>query len=185
MLIAREKERENVVEFILYMWQMEDLVRGNNLDLDAVMQKFFSEKTPESIRQEYKNWFKTLIDEMVERGLEKTGHVQSVLKYMDALEELHKSLITTYQDKDYIKLYDNSREDIKSLRQKGMSPEMDEIEVCLVGLYGILLLRMSQTPISADTERAIQSIGKMMSYLSDAFRKRNDGSLKFPNEMNN
>ena len=43
----REKERENIAEYILYMWQMEDLVRGNNMDLSKVLSSIFIGKESE------------------------------------------------------------------------------------------------------------------------------------------
>ncbi|NJM15399.1 MAG: DUF4924 family protein [Bacteroidales bacterium] len=36
MLIAKEKRNENVAEYILYMWQLEDLLRGCNFDINIV-----------------------------------------------------------------------------------------------------------------------------------------------------
>ena len=43
MLIAQQKRKENIVEYILYMWNVEDLIRANGLDMkkidDAVISK--------------------------------------------------------------------------------------------------------------------------------------------------
>ena len=34
MIIARRKRKENIAEYLLYMWQVEDLIRANNFDMD-------------------------------------------------------------------------------------------------------------------------------------------------------
>ncbi|MDE6125714.1 MAG: DUF4924 family protein, partial [Muribaculaceae bacterium] len=36
MIIASKKRKENVAEYILYMWQIEDLIRANKLDIDLI-----------------------------------------------------------------------------------------------------------------------------------------------------
>ena len=36
MLIAREKKKSNIAEYILYMWQVEDMLRGLGLDINRV-----------------------------------------------------------------------------------------------------------------------------------------------------
>ena len=36
MIISREKRKENIAEYLLYMWQIEDLIRGCELDLDKI-----------------------------------------------------------------------------------------------------------------------------------------------------
>ena len=35
MIIARRKRKENIAEYLLYMWQVEDLIRANNFDMDS------------------------------------------------------------------------------------------------------------------------------------------------------
>ena len=36
MIIAREKRRNNIAEYVLYMWQIEDLIRANELDMQRL-----------------------------------------------------------------------------------------------------------------------------------------------------
>ena len=36
MYIASQKRKENIAEYLLYMWQIEDLIRANGLDLDKI-----------------------------------------------------------------------------------------------------------------------------------------------------
>ena len=36
MIIARRKRKENIAEYLLYMWQVEDLIRANNFDMDSI-----------------------------------------------------------------------------------------------------------------------------------------------------
>ena len=36
MFIAKQKRKENIAEYLLYMWQIEDLIRANNCDIDKI-----------------------------------------------------------------------------------------------------------------------------------------------------
>lgn len=36
MIIARQKRKENIAEYLLYMWQVEDLIRANKFDMDSI-----------------------------------------------------------------------------------------------------------------------------------------------------
>ena len=36
MLVAREKKKSNIAEYVLYMWQVEDMLRALNLDMGMV-----------------------------------------------------------------------------------------------------------------------------------------------------
>ena len=36
MIIASQKRRENIAEYLLYMWQIEDLIRANGLDINKI-----------------------------------------------------------------------------------------------------------------------------------------------------
>ena len=36
MIIAKKKKSENIAEYILYMWQIEDLIRAYNLNIKEI-----------------------------------------------------------------------------------------------------------------------------------------------------
>ncbi len=36
MIIASQKRKENIAEYLIYMWQIEDIIRANNLDIDKI-----------------------------------------------------------------------------------------------------------------------------------------------------
>ena len=38
MLVASQKRKENIAEYLLYMWQVEDIVRAFNLDIERIRQ---------------------------------------------------------------------------------------------------------------------------------------------------
>ena len=185
MLIAREKEKNNIAEFILYMWQMEDLVRGCNMDLQTVMSKVFPDESDQAQMMEYAQWFALLIEDMQHQGVVKEGHLKNVRTYMKSVESLHHALLTVYQDSAYISQYKKADPYIKDLRRKINVKDLPETEVCLVGLYGYLMLRIRQAEISEETKEAMDEISLMVALLSNGFNKLKNGELHLPDSLSN
>ena len=55
MIIAQKKKKENIAEYILYMWQVEDLIRAYKFSIDEIEQNVISrfEQTP-SVKKKLK-----------------------------------------------------------------------------------------------------------------------------------
>ena len=67
MLIANQKQQENIAEYILYMYQVEDVVRAYNLDLDRLMAEFVGPQiTNPSFTLQYHKWYSSIISQMKE-----------------------------------------------------------------------------------------------------------------------
>ncbi len=186
MLIAREKKKSNIAEYILYMWQIEDIIRGYNFDLakieENVIQHF---DTSLEIKAEMKDWYQDLISQMKSQHIEKSGHLNFLNEYVAELNDLHQMLITAYQDKQYQKIYAETKENMDTLLNKNPGGYSSEIEVCLIGLYGLMTLKLKGTEISEETAKAVQSFGKLVAYLAAKYKAKVEGQLRLPNQMNN
>lgn len=56
MIIARRKRKENIAEYLLYMWQVEDLIRANNFDMDSIRRTVVDRyDQPDDIKEEIAN----------------------------------------------------------------------------------------------------------------------------------
>ena len=42
MFIAHKLRKENICEYLLYMWQIEDLIRAFNLNIDSINERIIS-----------------------------------------------------------------------------------------------------------------------------------------------
>ena len=69
MLIAQKKLHENIAEYILYMYQIEDVIRSYEFDLERIITHFVRPQLPDaSFVAQYEQWYSELIREMkVER----------------------------------------------------------------------------------------------------------------------
>ena len=63
MLIALQKRKENIAEYILYLWQVEDLLRANELSIDRVKSMLVDPYAlPVEQADELLQWYSNLID---------------------------------------------------------------------------------------------------------------------------
>ena len=63
MIIASKKRRENIAEYILYMWQIEDLIRANGLDINKIKTNVIdSFQLDEAQKKEMEQWYESLIE---------------------------------------------------------------------------------------------------------------------------
>jgi len=186
MLIAQHKKQTNIAEYILYMWQIEDVIRSNNFDLsqinDSIIQKFEVEK---DTQYEIKLWYQNLIEQMMKEGLVDKGHLSSVTKYVDELNNLHNSLLTTIQDVEYQNEYVKAKNNIKGLIIKSGGEARNEIEACLIGLYGFLMLKLKQAEVGNETKEAMASFSRLIALLVDRYNKLMKGELQLSKEKNN
>lgn len=186
MLIAKEKEKTNLAEYILYMWQIEDLVRFNAFDLeqiyDTIIAKF---NVSDELKAEMKLWYKNIIEQMMKQGISEKGHLDYINTRIEELNNLHNSLLTTIQDKDYQNQYIKTSANIKSLMEKANNEAKNEIHACLIGLYGFLVLKLKNEPIGEATKEAINSFSGLLSILTNRYNKLQKGELKFSDEINN
>ena len=106
MLIAKEKEKNNIAEYILYMWQVEDIIRSNNFDLDRITESVINQfNSPDEVKYDMKLWYQNLISQMMKEGIAEKGHLSKTLHYAEELNNLHNSLLTTIQDVKYQEQY--------------------------------------------------------------------------------
>ena len=63
MTTAEEKRDQHIVEYILYLWQMEDLVRAVNLDLTALRSHLSAAYQGDRLESELM-WFAELIQSL-------------------------------------------------------------------------------------------------------------------------
>jgi len=186
MLIAQEKEKTNIAEYILYMWQIEDIIRSHDFDLtqitDSVISKFNADK---EVQYDMKLWYQNLIEQMMQQGISDKGHLKSTTKHLQALNNLHNSLLTTMQDLKYQEAYLAAKDNINNFIIKSGGESVTEIQACLNGLYGFLLLRLKKTEISSATKEAMDTFSKLLAVLVDRYNKLQKGELSFPQEKSN
>ncbi len=182
MFIAKEIRKTSIAEYILYMWQLEDLIRAYDCSLSRISNEYISKFNYTDEQKAAENeWFGNLIRMMNEEGKRKKGHLNINKVTLQDLSDLHQQLLASDNFPFYNAEYYKVLPFIVELRNKG-DKDVDEIETCLNVLYGIMMLRMQKKEISADTERAVKEITTFIGMLSDYYIKNRDEGLDFGNE---
>lgn len=178
MIVAQEKRKNNISEFILYMWQVEDLIRALNFDLLNIETTLVAQyQTNEKQKQEISDWYNNLALMMQKEQVQKVGHLQFLTNLVNDLNLFHLALISQNIDAEYSMLYADIKGDIELVRQKSGRAHHD-IEVALNTLYLILMLKMKNKEVSEGTQKAVWKFGNFMGQLSKLFKAYEAGDLE-------
>lgn len=182
MFIAQELRKKSIAEYLLYMWQMEDLIRAYDCSLARIRREYIDrfDYTDEQ-KDEETDWFGNLIRMMNEEGRRQERHLQINKIIVKDLADLHNRLMLSGKFPFYNAEYYKVLPFIVELRNKG-DKEVNEIENCLDALYGVMLLRLQQKPVSDETESAIKEITTFIGMLSDYYIKDRTEGLDFGDE---
>ena len=180
MLVAQQKQQENIAEYILYMYQIEYVIRAYRFDLEEIMEHYVRPQLPdESFLPQYRRWYTSLINEMQSAKIEKIGHLPSLSEVMIELSYLHTTLLSATKDPKYIGIFDIASVNIAEFKEKSNLKEKNDVEIAFHAMYMKLLLRLQKKEISAETEEAFDSMRIMLAYLSRGYHKMKAGDLDF------
>ena len=183
MFIAKELRKKSIAEYLLYMWQIEDIIRAMGCSLPLIRKAYinkFTDYTDEQKEDEI-DWFGNLVRMMNEEGKRDQGHLNINDIIVRDLVDLHQRLLQSNRFPIYNAEYYKVLPFIVELRGKG-DKNISEIETCLDALYGIMVLRMQKKEISPETEHAIKEISTFIGMLSDYYLKNETEGLDFGEE---
>ena len=183
MFIAKQLRKKSIAEYLLYMWQIEDIIRAMGCSLPLIRKAYinkFTDYTDEQKEDEI-DWFGNLVRMMNEEGKRDQGHLNINDIIVRDLVDLHQRLLQSNRFPIYNAEYYKVLPFIVELRGKG-DKNISEIETCLDALYGIMMLRMQKKEISPETEHAIKEISTFIGMLSDYYLKNETEGLDFGEE---
>lgn len=167
MYIASRLRKENIAQYVLYMWQIEDIIRAYGLDIDRIDNDIIS-KFPEEQRKGLYEWYDSLIDMMRREEVTGKGHLQMNRNLIGHLADLNRRIL-----EDPAPRFDAYRKEfyatlpfIVELRAKAGEDRAGEIETCFNALYGTLMLRLQKKEISRPTTDAMDQISRFIGMLS-------------------
>ena len=163
MFLAQKLRNQSISAYLIYMYQVEDLVRAYGLDADRIAAEYlprfgYDEK---KLRQA-SEWYESLAQMMREEGKEEKGHVRVVQNTLDLLEDHHQELLADNDEHEYRAAYYKALPQIVALRAQGNNKDKHEMENCIDALYGATLLRMQGKELSAGTQAALRPISDLL-----------------------
>ena len=163
MFLAQKLRNQSISAYLIYMYQVEDLVRAYGLDADRIATEYlprfgYDEK---QLRQA-SEWYESLAQMMREEGKEEKGHIRVVQNTLDLLEDHHQELLADNDEHEYRAAYYKALPQIVALRAQGNNKDKHEMENCIDALYGATLLRMQGKELSAGTQAALRPISDLL-----------------------
>jgi hypothetical protein len=171
MIIAQQKRTENIAEYILYMYQVEDMIRANQLNLDGIEETLINKFEVEyEVKREMREWYKTLITMMLDEKKEVSGHLNILNSTVEQLSEMHHQILDEGVDTGYKETHQKARPHLEALRMRSGHARESDIQVALNGLYGLLILKLKKTPITEETSKAFATIRELVAELSSRYK---------------
>ena len=145
-------KKNNIAEYILYLWQIEDYLRAFPEQAEA--------------NQELQNLNNMMHQENIMEG----GHLQLAQNALTELEDLHNDLLD--QEATYRAAMIRLTPALNILKSKTDRPTMSDVEACLILLYQIMLLKLKKSPISSETEQVQKQATQVLQYLSKTYKEQ-------------
>lgn len=142
-------KKENIAEYILYLWQLEDYLRA------------FPEAAENS--EELNDIFRMMHADDVMDG----GHIQLAQIALKELEMLSDDIYN--QEATYRAAMIRLTPSLNLLKSRTDRPTMSNIEACLLLLYQIMMLRLRKQPVSAETQEIQEQATGILKYLSKTY----------------
>lgn len=182
MFVAQKLRKESIAEYLLYMWQIEDIIRAYGCSLPVIKKNYIErfDFTPEQ-KDEELDWFGNLIRMMNEEGKRESGHLDINRVLLQDVVDLHGRLLQSSKFPIYNAEYYKVLPFIVELRNRG-DKDINEVETCLDALYGVMMLRLQKKEITPETEKAIKEISIFVGLLSDYYIKDRTEGLKFEDD---
>ena len=179
MYIAQQLKEKNIAEYLLYMWQVEDILRAHHLDPDELKQNYLAQfRATEETEKEMEEWYSHLIRMMKEEGIQEGGHLQ-----------INRNIIcgspTCTTNCCSPPSFRSTRLLITSLTLHRRTPQQGR-QKGRVGIGKLFRcpLRRDVAPPATQTDKrrdrqAVADITKLLAMLSDYYKQDKAGELKF------
>lgn len=171
MIIARAKKQENICEYLLYMWQVEDLIRAAGCDIDRIEQLILPRyDVDDKVKQEIRQWYSELADMMRTEGKLDSGHLDINRIVLMQLEDLHRRLLANPNDYVYAGLHYQVLPAVIQLRGKSAGHEVGDLETCFNAIYGYLTLALKGESIGEETQKSMRQISAFLAMLAHKYK---------------
>lgn len=179
MDIAQQKRKENIAEYILYLWQLEDLLRALQFSPEAIYSTLVKpRKLDQQQEQMLLVWYLDIAGLLAQEQKEQSGHLDHTLHLISDLHDLHLRLMQQQElGADYRHRYAAFTPHLSALRARlGKESDMSDIELCFRALYAAMLYR-----IKGEGEKAvadtIEIVSPVIALLTDYYHKVERGEI--------
>ena len=157
------------------MWQIEDLIRANRLDMDAIKNNIIPQyKADADTMLEIVEWYDNLVEMMTIEQIKDKGHLQVITNLVNDLDRLHRELLKDAKEIAYRHVYNATLPFINEFDAKTGKSLSNEVELCLTGVYSKFLLKLQGKEISKGTEEAIKAFSTFLALLGGKYHEEQE-----------
>lgn len=150
MDIAQAKRKQNIAEYILYLWQLEDLLRAMQFSPEAIYSQLVAPRQiDKGVKHEYLIWYMDIVNLLRKEGKEESGHLEHTLHLIGDMHNLHLQLMQHPIGEHYRKTFGALAPQLPMLRGLIKKEDICDTELCFRALYAVMLYR-----IKGDEKRA-------------------------------
>lgn len=179
MYIAQKKRKENIAEYILYLWQLEDLLRALQFSPEAIYSQLVAKSALDDVsRQQVFFWYMDIVNLLRKEGKEESGHLEHTLHLIADLNDLHMRLLSLPVGEKYRKVFAALAPEMPALRVKLGKADVSDIELCFRALYAVVLYRIKGDKSHEEGIRnVIDLISPVIAELASVYRQVERGEI--------
>lgn len=185
MFVAKQKRRENIAEYILYLWQLEDLLRALKFDPRAIQATLVDryEGLDAESKSDLQAWYEELGALLKEEGKLESGHLAHTLHLVEDLNDLHGHLLKAPVGRQYAALFGEVEPELRKLKSEFCSSsqnqsELSDIELCFKALYSVMLCRMKGVDAESQyVQDVLEVVSPLIAKLSSIHKQAEEGTI--------
>ena len=178
MDIAQAKRKENIAEYILYLWQLEDLLRALQFSPEAIYSQLIAPRNiPEEQRHIYLLWYMDIVNLLHEEGKDAQGHLQHTLHLIADLHDLHLRLMQLPAGERYRNVRARLEPHLPSLRLVLADGDMNDTELCFRALYAAMLYRIKGQGERSAVADTVEYISPVIAELAAVYGRVERGEI--------
>lgn len=177
MYVAKQKRRENIAEYILYLWQLEDLLRALEFSPEKIAITLVEPYPDLSAEQQNDllNWYLELCTLLKIEGKLEIGHLEHTLHLIAELNDLHLHLLTAPVGKEYAPKFAVLQPELSKLRAELKADNISDIELCFRALYSVILCRLKGMDQVQYVTDVLEVISPVVANLATIYRQGEEG----------
>ena len=185
MDIAQAKRKENIAEYILYLWQIEDLLRALQFSPEAIYSQLVA---PRDVEEEQKHiyllWYMDIVNLLRKEGKDESGHLEHTLHLIADMHNLHLQLMHHPIGEHYRKTFARLAPQLPSLRAMVQKEEISDTELAFRALYATMLYRIKGDKKREEVIRdTMELVSPVVAELADMYRKVERGEVDLFKDM--
>ncbi len=183
MDIARSLRQNNIAEYILYLWQLEDLLRSVQFSPEAIYTKFVQPRTELSPEHQHAllEWYVELGELLDREGKREIGHSEHTLHLIADLNDMHLRLQQLPVGARYRTLWITTKEALPDLKATVESNEklsnISDIELCFRALYAAMLYRIKGVDGRSAVEHTLAYVSPLIAELAKIYSEVERGEI--------